>query len=59
MSVSGLCQICEAAEGRYACPQCGTVVCDDHYDREHGMCTQCAARFRGTDGPGPDGPRTL
>jgi len=43
MSVEGLCQICEAERARYGCNRCGAVVCEDHYDRETGLCTNCAA----------------
>jgi len=42
MSVTGICQICESAEATFACDRCGRVVCDAHYDRETGLCTECA-----------------
>lgn len=42
MSVTGICQICESAEARFACDRCGRVVCETHYDRETGLCTECA-----------------
>jgi hypothetical protein len=42
MSVSGLCGICEAAEARYSCHRCGGLVCVAHYDRDAGLCTECA-----------------
>jgi hypothetical protein len=43
MSVSGLCEICEAAEIEDQCDRCGRLVCADHYDRDTGLCTDCAA----------------
>lgn len=42
MSVSGLCQICESAEAKHQCDRCGAMVCATHYDRELGLCTECA-----------------
>jgi hypothetical protein len=42
MSVSGLCQICESAEAKFSCDACGAVVCGDHYERDLGVCIQCA-----------------
>jgi hypothetical protein len=44
MSVADVCQVCEAAPARHTCDQCGSLVCDDHYERSHGLCVQCAAR---------------
>ncbi|MFW5917514.1 MAG: zinc finger HIT domain-containing protein [Halorubrum sp.] len=41
MSVTGLCQICEAAPARYACPRCGRAVCEDHWNDGVGACTAC------------------
>jgi methionyl-tRNA synthetase len=42
MSVSGLCQICQAAEAVDRCESCGNMVCAEHYDRQQGLCAQCA-----------------
>lgn len=51
MSVSGLCEICEADTIEDQCDRCGKLVCEDHYDRETGLCTDCAAEARRpTDG---------
>ncbi|QCJ46138.1 hypothetical protein [Haloprofundus sp. MHR1] len=50
MSVSGVCQVCESAEATHTCPNCGAMVCDEHYDRELSICVQCAAAARQTDG---------
>lgn len=55
MSVSGLCEICEAATIEDQCDRCGRLVCEDHYDRETGLCTDCAAEARRpTDGEEKD-----
>ncbi len=43
MSVSGVCQVCESAEATHTCPNCGAMVCDEHYDRELSICVQCAS----------------
>ncbi|WP_439027091.1 hypothetical protein [Haloarchaeobius sp. DT45] len=44
MSVAGLCQICEEARARQHCNRCGAMVCQNHFDREHGMCLDCTRR---------------
>ena len=49
MSFSGVCHVCEAAEGRNTCEQCGALACDEHYDPELGACSQCAASLGGWD----------
>jgi hypothetical protein len=41
MSVAGLCQVCEAAQARHACPRCGRAVCDDHWDDAASACSVC------------------
>jgi hypothetical protein len=46
MSLTGVCQVCESAEARHSCPQCGRAVCDDHYDRELAVCEVCATELR-------------
>ena len=43
MSVTGLCQICEAREATDQCQRCGALVCPQHYDADLKFCTQCAA----------------
>lgn len=50
MSVTTVCQICEAATASHTCNACGAAVCAEHYDRGMGMCASCAARARGGDG---------
>jgi hypothetical protein len=47
MSMTGVCQVCEAAEATETCEQCGAGVCSAHYDREMGLCSQCAKRGKG------------
>jgi hypothetical protein len=47
MSVTNLCQVCESATASHTCDTCGAAVCAEHYDRETGLCTVCAARVRG------------
>lgn len=47
MSFSGVCHVCEAAEGRHTCDKCGALVCDDHYDTEQALCTRCVAALGG------------
>jgi hypothetical protein len=46
MSVTDVCQVCESAPGRHTCPQCGALVCDDHFDRASGLCVQCVSAVR-------------
>lgn len=64
MSSSGLCQICESATATHDCDRCGTLVCDEHYHRQTGYCTNCARELgrgaadsstdRGVDSGGAD-----
>ncbi|WP_144922952.1 zinc finger HIT domain-containing protein [Halorubrum salsamenti] len=42
MSVTGLCQVCEAAPARHTCPRCGRAVCEDHWRDAGEICTACA-----------------
>ena len=44
MSVSGLCQICESRPARDRCENCGSLVCDVHYERGLGLCADCSAQ---------------
>ena len=43
MSLTGLCQVCEAATAGHACDRCGRAVCDDHWDEAARACSGCAA----------------
>ena len=52
MSVTGLCQICESRPAEHQCGNCGTLACSVHYERELGLCADCAARARGDDREG-------
>lgn len=52
MSVAGLCQVCERARADRQCVRCGSLVCEDHFDPELGVCVDCA-------GTGPDDPGGL
>lgn len=51
MSVSGLCEICEAASAEYGCDLCGRLVCEKHFSESNGICTACL----GQRGGRPDG----
>ncbi|WP_251327994.1 hypothetical protein [Haloplanus pelagicus] len=46
MSMATVCQVCEAATAGHTCEGCGANVCTTHYDRETGLCVDCAARAR-------------
>ncbi|WP_435127708.1 zinc finger HIT domain-containing protein [Halobaculum sp. D14] len=52
MSMTGVCQICEAAEARFTCDNCGALVCADHYDEQTGCCVECAQSMPDNGGPG-------
>lgn len=56
MSVTGLCQICEAAEAKHDCNRCGKLVCNDHWDRESSLCVECVAETGGGRERTPAGP---
>jgi hypothetical protein len=51
MSVSGLCQICHAAEADTRCDRCGTMVCVEHLDEPVGVCVECVAELPGGGEP--------
>ncbi|WP_435070179.1 hypothetical protein [Haloplanus sp. C73] len=46
MSVTSLCQICESATATQTCDTCGAAVCSAHYDRQSGLCVDCASGMR-------------
>ncbi|WP_327051131.1 hypothetical protein [Halomicrococcus gelatinilyticus] len=56
MSVSGLCQVCEAAAASHDCDRCGTLVCEEHWDGDSGICVECAAELGGSERRTPSGP---
>jgi hypothetical protein len=43
MSITGLCQVCEAATATRTCDRCGRAVCDDHWNETTRACADCAA----------------
>lgn len=53
MSVTGMCDVCEARTAEHSCPQCGANVCEKHFDREFELCMTCAP----TGGASPPGSR--
>jgi hypothetical protein len=46
MSVSGTCELCALGDADWGCDRCGRLICDDHYDRQSGYCTDCAEKMR-------------
>jgi hypothetical protein len=52
MSVSGLCEICERREVVDGCDRCGRLVCEEHFEERHGVCTACFAEVGGNTGDG-------
>ncbi|MEF8776571.1 MAG: hypothetical protein V5A43_08740 [Haloarculaceae archaeon] len=46
MSLETLCQLCESAPADHQCARCGRLVCDAHYDRASGRCTDCAVEVQ-------------
>lgn len=60
MSVSGLCELCTQHEVVDGCDRCGRLVCEHHYDKATGLCTDCLKEMRPekedeTDRRRPDG----
>ncbi len=45
METLGPCMIC-GKPGRYSCPICGRLVCDEHFDLASRMCTDDARKVR-------------
>jgi hypothetical protein len=60
MSVSEVCQICEAAQADLTCGQCGRLACERHFDAEADKCVECLSAGGGAGVPGdpsePGGP---
>ncbi|MFB6168754.1 MAG: hypothetical protein ABEJ43_07900 [Haloferacaceae archaeon] len=56
MSTATVCGVCETALAEHTCRTCGTAVCDDHFDAEHGRCVAC---LRDAGGAGDLGPGDL
>lgn len=55
MSVDGLCQVCGSARAETSCDRCGNLVCEDHVDRDLGLCAECAVELgEGAGRPGRD-----
>lgn len=54
MSFTGVCQVCETAEADYACEQCGTFVCNAHFDRASRRCGDCRPTPRSGGGAESD-----
>jgi hypothetical protein len=52
MSVETLCQLCEADVATEQCRRCGALVCSEHYDRDDGLCLDCAQQV---DSSGDEG----
>ncbi|ADD03791.1 uncharacterized protein Nmag_0199 [Natrialba magadii ATCC 43099] len=54
MSVSGLCQICESRPAQERCDNCGTLACEQHYERRLSLCADCAAQAQPGKDPNSD-----
>lgn len=50
MSVSSNCEICLSGEVEHTCSRCAQLVCDDHYDSETGLCTECVSEVSSGQG---------
>ncbi|PSP60199.1 hypothetical protein BRC73_03420 [Halobacteriales archaeon QH_7_66_37] len=50
MSLSGNCEICGLPSVEFSCDRCGSLVCDDHFEADVGLCTECRAEVGGTGG---------
>ncbi|MEF8819673.1 MAG: hypothetical protein V5A31_08030 [Haloferacaceae archaeon] len=53
MSTATVCGICGTALADRTCPNCGTAVCDDDFDAEHGLCVACLDEATGAGDLGP------
>ncbi|WP_226023293.1 hypothetical protein [Halomicrobium salinisoli] len=51
MSVTGLCEICEAPSVEHTCDRCGQLVCERHFDEDAGVCVECASEMGQPDRP--------
>lgn len=50
MSVSGLCQICSTNPATERCESCGTLACENHFERRLAVCIECARDREGGEG---------
>ena len=41
MDLMGLCSICSKPGAMNTCKLCGKIVCNDHYNSLHGVCSAC------------------
>jgi hypothetical protein len=51
MNVSSPCEICGGLAVEHTCDRCGSLVCEDHYSTETGLCVECTAEVGGGDQP--------
>lgn len=52
MDMGGICQVCESRPANYTCDSCGAYVCESHFEKERGICADCAGTAQ--KGTGPD-----
>ncbi|HVO77937.1 MAG TPA: hypothetical protein VMS79_03620 [Methanomassiliicoccales archaeon] len=52
MTTVGMCMIC-GRPATHTCAICGRLVCDQHFNRDVGMCTICAPKTKRAVGSEP------
>lgn len=48
MSASSPCEICGTPDVEFSCTRCASLVCDDHYVPESGLCVECQSEVGGS-----------
>ncbi len=51
MSVTGSCEICLTGTVEQTCDRCGNLVCERHFDKTTGFCSECTTDMSGDSSP--------
>jgi len=49
MSAASPCEICGTPAVEFTCTRCASLVCEEHYNRETGLCVECQAEVGGAE----------
>ena len=41
MKMEGACMVCGSNLAKHACKHCGSIVCDDHFNKTMNTCLDC------------------
>lgn len=49
MNVSSPCELCGDLAVEHSCDRCGSLVCEDHFSSDTGLCVECQTQVGGVD----------